>query len=348
MYLIKRIILPALTLILFWSCASVDKIRTVQDKNFNQRIAFYNVENLFDTIDDTDSKDDEFLPGSKKDWTLERYNKKLADLSKVIAGMNYPMIVGICEVENEKVVKDLTSTTALSKIDYAYVHHNSNDHRGIDVAMIYDKKLFEVKSSESIIINFPKEVVEDYTTRDILYVNGVFNKSEEMHLFVNHWPSRRGGEAESEPKRTYVAQQLKDKISKIKMADQNAKILVMGDFNDEPINNSIAKTLGASDLVGSPTAGELYNCFAKFDAMDKGSYNYRGTWNMLDQVIVSGSFLNKSETHISNPGIFQQEWMMYNDKKRGPTPNRTYGGPNYYGGFSDHLPVYVELIKKGK
>lgn len=316
------------------------------DKDFNPRIAFYNVENLFDLENNPNKDDDWFLPISDTKWNQERYDKKLNDLAKVISGMNYPVLQGLCEVENLQVVQDLFSKTDLAKVNYGIVHHESPDARGIDVALAYDKKYFEVYSSEIIRINFPEEIVVDYTTRDILYVKGSYANQFDLHVFVNHWPSRRGGLKESEPKRLYVANQLKTKLDEIRSKDEMARIVIMGDFNDEPQNNSVLNTLKAGHLSGQPVANELYNCFAKLDSLGKGSYNFRGSWNMLDQVIVSGTLLGGSaDLKISNPGIYRQPWMMYDDPKRGPTPNRTYGGPNYYGGYSDHLPVYVEIIK---
>ncbi len=332
-------------------CASVFSCKIKQtptevitQKDF--RIGFYNVENLFDTIDIEGKADEEFTPQSKKKWNTERYFKKLNDLAKVVEGMNYPAILGLCEVENATVLQDFISETSLKNHNYGYVHFESPDFRGIDVAMIYQKRIFQVLDSETIEINFPKSIIgeETYTTREILHVTGIFAEKETLHLYINHFPSRRGGLKASEPKRTYVAEQLMKSVNEVLSKNKNANILLMGDFNDEPDNNSITKTIGAKNLPDNSSSPSLINCAYDLDQMKKGTYNFRGNWNMLDQIIVSNSMLQKDgKLQTGEFQIFQKEWMMYKSDKYGLTPNRTYGGPNYYGGYSDHLPVFVEI-----
>ena len=335
----------SLFLITFFACKTSKKATTpLTETNF--RIGFYNVENLFDTIDIEGKADEEFTPGSKKKWNTERYDKKMNDLAKVVAAMNYPAILGLCEVENNTVIKDFITETSLKNKDYGYVHFESPDFRGIDVALIYQKKVFQVLDSKNIEINFPKSVIGDkaYTTRDILHVKGIFGGVDTLHVFVNHFPSRRGGLEASEPKRTYVAEQLKKSVNQIFSKNKNANILIMGDFNDEPDNNSITKTLNAKSVISNNASTDLVNTSAPLDLAKKGTYNYRGNWNMLDQIIVSGAMLQKKNSIKAGQfTIFQEEWMMFKSDKYGLTPNRTYGGPNYYGGFSDHLPVYLEV-----
>lgn len=313
------------------------------------RIAFYNVENLFDIYDDPGKADEEFMPESKKKWTEERYNKKLNDLSRVFEAIDFPSVIGLCEVENERVLKDLTQTDAMKKHGYEFVHFESPDFRGIDNGLLYKTNDLKILSSDHYPINFPKAIVEDYTTRDILHVKGLFLNRDTVHFFVNHWPSRRGGLKESEPKRLFVAQQLKAKTDAILKQNPSAKIIVMGDFNDEPDNNSVANTLGAKNPMDLKKANDqqLYNCSYPLDQKGEGTYNYRGNWNMLDQMIVSGSLLKKeAKLRAGATFIFKAEWLIYNDKRNGPTPSRTYGGPNYYGGFSDHYAIYMDLFVK--
>ncbi len=310
------------------------------------RIGFYNVENLFDTVDHPDKRDEDFTPEGRQKWDTERYQKKLADLEKVIGAMGYPLLLGLSEVENKKVVEDLIQTGGLAKRNYGIVHYESPDKRGIDCALIYQKDAFKVTNSEYIRINFPAEIEPDYTSRDIIYAEGIL-MGQPLHVFVNHWPSRRGGLAASEPKRTLVASKLRAKVDDIFAKDGDANILIMGDMNDEPDNNSISETLGAKALNGKPQRKMLYNCMAELDAQDKGTYNYRGNWNMLDNIITSGNLVDAdSKLKVTKPTVFQETWMMFDNPKYGLTPNRTYGGPNYYGGYSDHLPVYVELTVK--
>lgn len=310
------------------------------------RIAFYNVENLFDTKDDPETKDEEFTPTSKKQWTPERYQEKLDHLTKVVSGMEFPAILGVSEVENKEVLQDWCKYQSMAKYDYGIAHFDSPDVRGIDVGLLYQKKAFKVENAEKIVINFPKEIVEDYTTRDVLVVTGQL-RDLPVTIFVNHWPSRRGGVAESEPKRMYVAQQVRKKVDEILAVNPSANLILMGDFNDEPENNSLREGLNASyKAPRERVIADLKNCFADLDLEGKGSYNYRGNWNMLDQIIVTRNLESgRSGWLVRDATVFQQDWMMYEDKKYGTRPSRTYGGPRYFGGYSDHLPVYVDLIK---
>lgn len=315
-------------------------------KKCSPRIAFYNVENLFDTIDDPIKPDDDFTPEGRQQWSKARYFAKLLKIAKVVEGMEHPAFIGMCEVENKSVLEDLVSRPALSNRAYGIAHYESPDYRGIDVALLYDQKQFKLEKSGTIRINFPAEIVEDYTTRDILMVEGTFQKEHQLYLFVNHWPSRRGGLKESEPKRTYVAEQLKKAVDSLFNINPNAQIVIMGDFNDETDNKSITEVLNAQQTDTNIAPQQLYNCFAKFDQAKKGSYNFRGNMNMLDQIIVSSALMEESNLSVDNPTIFKQDWMIYKGKKYGDAPNRTFGGPNYYGGISDHFPVYVDLRVK--
>lgn len=313
-------------------------------KKCSPRIAFYNVENLFDTIDDPVKPDDGFTPEGKQKWSKARYFAKLLKVAKVVEEMKHPAFIGMCEVENKTVLEDLISRPALSDRAYGIAHYESPDYRGIDVALLYDQKQFKLTKSQTIRINFPAEIVEDYTTRDILMVEGTFQKEHQLYLFINHWPSRRGGLKESEPKRTYVAKQLKKAVDSLFNINPNAQIIIMGDFNDETDNKSIAEVLNAETNDTNIAPQQLYNCFAKFDQAKQGSYNFRGNLNMLDQIIVSSELMQNDNLSVNNPTIFKQDWMIYKGKKYGDAPNRTFGGPNYYGGISDHFPVFVDLI----
>ncbi|MFK7933746.1 MAG: hypothetical protein AB8G22_09560 [Saprospiraceae bacterium] len=333
-------------LLVFFSCGGLQDLAE-PSMEVAPRIAFYNVENLFDTEDDTSNpKDNEFLPSSDKKWTPERYDKKLNDLASVIAGMKLPAFVGLCEVENEKVVRDLAKNSQLKAADYEVVHIDGPDFRGIDNAFMYCKKGFSVLNAETFEIKFPIEVdTNGYTTRDILYIEGIQNNNDTLHFFINHWPSRSGGLEASQPRRVYVAQQLRKIVDELMERRPGAQIIIMGDFNDETNNQSIAQELRAQPNKSNLQAGELYNCFAELDAAGRGSYNYRGNLNMLDQIIVSGSLLDQTGWRVTNPEIYEPEFITFTHDEYGKTPNRTFGGDNYYGGFSDHYPVYVELEK---
>ncbi len=339
------------TLLLFFaspffpSCKSAKSAQTAISGTY--RAAFYNVENLFDTIDIPNKFDDEFSPNGNKKWNTERYYDKLNKLSKVVDGMNYPSILGLCEIENEAVLKDFVSETSLKGYNYQIVHFESPDERGIDNALIYNQTQFEVITSKNISIDFPKDIAENDLTRDILYVKGKLAGNVIIHVFVNHWPSRRGGVKESEPKRTYVASVLRKAVDEIFGESPKANILILGDLNDEPNKTSVMETLGAKTSLIKIEEKSLYNCMAELSKNGKGTYQYKGDWNMIDNIIVSSSLMNSaSKIQVTNATVFQADWMMYNDPKYGKVPSKSYGGPNYYGGYSDHLPVFVDILVK--
>jgi predicted extracellular nuclease len=317
-----------------------------EKKKFSKHltVVFYNVENLFDLKDEPGKSDEEFTPEGEKKWTQERYSKKLADISRVLASVNpdeLPEIIGLCEVENRKVLEDLINHRNIAKGKYKIVHHESPDFRGIDCALIYRPKEFKVLE------HFPVRVVlhdkPDYKTRDILYVKGKSKNKEELHIFVNHWPSRTGGVANTEPIRVGVAMILREKVDSILKISPEANIIVMGDMNDEPINKSMVSTLGAA--APAYQGSVLKNLMFGPDNEGKGTYNYRGNWNMLDNMVVSESLLDEEGFRcVEKTGfIFRREWMEYKNQDGDLVPNRTYGGPNYYGGISDHFPVYFKL-----
>ena len=340
------LILTAFSTILLmqFSCSSSKSGQSGKKEKIAGRILFYNVENLFDTINQEGHRDGEFTPEHEKNWNSERYQHKLMQLSKVIAAADtgyLPDLIGLAEVENEAVVKDLVSTPLLQKAAYQIIHKESPDFRGIDVALIHNKNYRALKNT-FYTITLPGE---RSTTRDLLYSKGVFNK-DTLHVFVNHWPSRYGGKEKSDPKRAFVAAILRQKVDSLFAADATPKIVIMGDFNDYPQDSSIAKILGAlPESTGKPN--ELINLAWATDAAGAGSYNYRGHWGALDQMIVSGYFLTGKKWHVTvnSYEVIKRPWMMYTNDKGEQYPARTYGGPNYYGGYSDHLPVMLKVYK---
>ena len=215
-----------------------------QDAKDSFRLAFYNVENLFDTIDSPNTLDSEYMPNSSLKWNTQRYFAKEKNIARVVEAMNFPTIMGMAEVENRRVIEDLIAQPALESKNYGIAHFESPDERGIDVAMIYRKSEFDVKKQKTHTIKFPNS---DDKTRDILEVSGILRGGIELTVFVNHFPSRRGGAEESEPKRVYVASVLRKAVDSVFQKNPNAHIVIMGDFNDEPNNNSLTKTLGAAE-----------------------------------------------------------------------------------------------------
>jgi predicted extracellular nuclease len=327
---------------LFTVLVSCSKDRNSKKRNLT--IAFYNVENLFDLEDEPGKKDEEFTPEGDKKWNAKRYQIKLDTLARVLSSINeneLPEIIGLCEVENKKVLNDLIHSKNLKKGKYKVVHYESPDFRGIDCALLYRPDEFKVKDSFPIKVSFKDE--PNYTTRDILYVKGKTKNREMLHIFVNHWPSRIGGTAETEPKRIEVATILKSKIDSIRNKNSSSKIIVLGDMNDEPSNNSLVNTL----MAQKPEVenADFVNLMYPVHENGSGSYNYRGNWNMLDNIVVSSNLLDdKGFQCVDKKGfVFRKEWMEYRNKDGQASPSRTYGGPNYYGGISDHFPVYFHL-----
>jgi endonuclease/exonuclease/phosphatase family metal-dependent hydrolase len=308
-------------------------------------IAFYNQENLFDTIDDPATEDSEFLPESKSQWTDERYKLKLNNMSKVIRALNAD-VVGLCEVENRKTTDDLAwyCGTGAKSDAYGVVHFDSPDPRGIDVALIYKKKSMTVLCAYPIRFLLPH--TESNRTRDILYVKGELPNKSIMHIFVNHFPSRREGTAESSYKRQYVAEQVRQRVDSLLKKDKRANILIMGDFNDEPGDSSMSVVLKAACTEKEAQKTGLYNTMCPLKGMGLGSHQYRKEWSMLDQLIVSQSLLSESNKVGYEPAsatIFKEEWLLEQNEKYKGQPYRTYVGSKYLGGYSDHLPVYLRL-----
>ncbi len=314
------------------------------NKKRNLTLVFYNVENLFDTENTPGGNDAEFTPEGKNNWTADRYLKKLDDISRVLGSVNkyeLPEIIGLCEVENRKVLEDLITNQMLSAGKYEIVHFESPDFRGIDCALLYRPDEFEVMNSRPLRVAFTDDV--QFTTRDILYVKGETNNRELFHIFVNHWPSRIGGVDQTESKRVAVAAFLKSKIDSVKNADPKSNVVVMGDMNDEPSNKSLYDVLLAKEPDSN---ADLVNLMFPLHHKREGSYNYRGNWNMLDNIVVSGNLLdNRGFRCREKQGfVFREKWMEY-ENNGSVSPNRTYGGPNYYGGVSDHFPVYFQLSR---
>ena len=304
-------------------------------------IAFYNLENLFDTEDDPRKLDDDFTPNGIKKWTRKRYKKKLHKLSKTIAKLGLqntgisPVLVGVAEVENKIVLNDLLNSGPLKKESYGYVHFESPDERGIDTALLFNQEHFEPIFSEPVELYITGSNGERDTTRDILYVHGKLNK-EEVHIFVNHWPSRRDGEDLTAHKRLKAAQTILSYMSDIEDKTSNPNYIVMGDFNDGPDSHSIKYLVGEKGL---------YNPMEKLLTPERGSANYRRTWSLFDQIIVSHSFFNYEKgTHsFAHANIFDEYFLTeWKGKYRG-NPFRTYVGKKYMGGYSDHFPVFIQL-----
>ncbi|MEI7596992.1 MAG: hypothetical protein WCK02_14690 [Bacteroidota bacterium] len=313
-------------------------------------IMSYNVENLFDTIDNPEKSDEEYLPSSKLQWNTEKYFAKINKIAKVIKSIHseeLPEIISLIEIENKAVLEDLISKTELKNSCYKIVHYDSPDPRGVDVGLLYRSDEFKVIKSFPIKISFNGDTA--YKTRDILYVKGLMGKSDTLHIFVNHWKSRNSKDEETELKRIFEASVLRQKVDSIQNSCKNAKIVITGDFNDEPTNKSLSETLKAGNTTDAPSFNMLYNMMYDKKLKAEGTYFYRSEWSMLDNIIVSYPLINAAKgtykTNYNSSVIFKQDWMLYTDKNGNKVPNRTFAGEKYTGGISDHLPIYIELIK---
>jgi predicted extracellular nuclease len=336
-----------LALFLLISCVETD--HTTEGKPTllpeSWTIAFYNVENLFDVVDDPKTSDEDFTPNGKLQWSEGRLEQKVKNLSTVFQAMGKdhepPLIIGLAEVENEDVVELLGRT--IRPATYGIVHKDSPDNRGIDVALLYDEHYFKVSNKAFYSIEFDEK---NYTSRDILYAELISLKGKEtLHCFVNHWPSRRGGWQETEVRRMQAAGTLKTQVNILLKKDPEAQIIIMGDFNDYPDNRSLTTSLGAV-VHDSPVEQELINLAFDLHASGKGTYNYQGDWGMLDQVIISDALVKADGIQVMEGtlDVFQEDFMMYYDKKyKEYYPNKTYGGDRYFGGYSDHLPLRLNV-----
>ena len=310
-------------------------------ENFN--IGFYNVENFFDTEDDvTNENDDEFLPNAAKEWTTTRYQEKISNIGLVMEGIEFPMLMGLCEVENKQVLEDLVASDKLQDQDYGIIHFDSPDFRGIDVALLYKQAAFTILATEAIEVILPTSVSPFSTTRDILLVKGSYQE-EIVYIFVNHWPSRSGGVEATSGKREFAAAVLRAEIEEILAIEPTANIIALGDFNDEPMNESMQNVLMANLAKPTTVDNQLYNCAALIMDENVGSFFF-DEWQMLDQAVVSGQLLDDTgKMKVVDFHIFNDPLVLFDHPTDGPRPNRTYGGDEYFGGFSDHLAIYLEV-----
>ena len=309
-------------------------------------IAFYNIENLFDTIDDPETDDAQFLPDGFYEWTPERYAAKLSNIAKVIANIGIevseagPAIIGLSEVENRQVLEDLLKTPPLDKLGYQIVHYDSPDKRGIDVALLYKPGAFKVINSTSNRLVFPGE--PNFLTRDQLVVTGELY-GDLINIIVNHWPSRR-----SDPEYREAAASLSLHLSdSLKRIQKNAKTFIIGDLNDDPADNSVFDVLGAKGLKEQVKKQGFFNPMWQIHEDGFGTLQYRGNWNLFDQIIISEPLISKKGKgwKFEKAAIYSASFLKEQTGKYAGSIWRTHVGKKYLGGYSDHLPVYLILEK---
>ncbi|HPI67839.1 MAG TPA: endonuclease/exonuclease/phosphatase family protein [Bacteroidales bacterium] len=306
------------------------------------RLMFYNVENLFDTEDDTLRDDDQFLPGGSMRWHYGRYERKINALYKTIiaAGEGAPPdIVALCETENKQVLRDIIYHSGMLKYNYGIIHNDSPDPRGIDVCVLYRKKIVSVMHYHYFLPDDIKQ--SDHPTRNVMYVKCVA-MNDTLHLFVNHWPSRRGGVISGRERRQKIAEMIKDKIDSIASAEKNdPRIIITGDFNTTPDDRVF-------DLFTNDNgSGPLFVNLSGISDRGSGTYKYKGIWDMPDQMFVSLSLLKKRNGFYTEPGllkIFSPGFLLQDDPLYpGKKPFPTFAGYRYSGGYSDHLPLLLDL-----
>ncbi|NLD22882.1 MAG: hypothetical protein GX670_01450 [Bacteroidales bacterium] len=315
----------------------------------NFRVLFYNVENLFDALDDSLKDDNDFLPDGFMRWSEWKYREKLKNIAKVITavgGMYSPALVGLCEIENDSVLHDLTKRSALSVQGYDFIVTDSPDERGIDVALLYQRHQFKLLEHTEYDIKFSDK--RRRPTRNILHAVGTLENKDTLDVFVVHFPSRVSGKLDTEEARTESAQVLRNKVDSIFSVRINPNLIIMGDFNDEPDDKSILNVLKANQIKEDILNNELYNLlYIKNKTPECGTYKYQGVWSVIDHLIVNGRLLNNANsTHVKNNNayIYNESFLLEKDEKYyGMKPFRTNIGPRYNGGFSDHLPIYIDI-----
>ena len=315
------------------------------------RIMFYNVENLFDITHDSLKHDEEFLPDGIKHWNENKYwtkQKKIAQVITAVGGWEMPAIVGLAEIENLHTLINLAYNTQLKNTNYQIIHHESPDRRGIDVALLYRKEKFEPLFDTAITIHFPFDTAS--RTRDILYVKGVMLDTDTLHFIVTHWPSKYGGAFVTIPKRVWVAKQIRRLTDSLMHINPNANIIIMGDLNDAPNEESLTEGLGAVKPDWN-SKESLFNLMLPMQHAGEGTHFYKGPtgaeWNYIDQFIMSrGLYRNQQVIGIKNNQafVFKAPFLLEKNESGLEIPNRSYIGMKYHGGYSDHLPIYVDLL----
>ncbi|MDO6595633.1 endonuclease/exonuclease/phosphatase family protein [Oceanihabitans sp. 2_MG-2023] len=344
----------------FWLAALcltvVFTVEAQEKKKFKvHTVGFYNLENLFDTINDTSKFDERSPIMEMKTKQFEVYQKKVKNMARVISEIgkdvtnNSPVLLGVCEVENREVLEDVVNDPALIEHDYGIVHYNSPDVRSIDVALLYQKKFFTPLSTSSHTLKiYDDKTKERKHTRDQLLVSGKLD-GEMIHLIVNHWPSRSGGEARSRPKRVAAAKLSKKILDSLQSIDPYAKVFIMGDLNDDPTNESVKDVLKAQSNKDKVGFKGLYNPYTNmFKKEGLGTTAYRDAWSLFDQIMVTKPLLEKDYSTFSlyKAGIFNKNYLVNKKGRYKGYPKRSFADGGFTDGFSDHFPVYTYLIKE--
>ena len=316
-------------------------------------VAFYNVENLFDTTDDPKTNDDDRTPNGKDKWTDEIYKMKSQNIAKVISEIGKdivgtsPSIVGLCEIENKNVLIDLLKNKELISQGYSIAHFDSPDERGVDVALLFKRSKFRPTFAKAYPLYLTRENGDTDYTRDHLLVSG-FLDNEMIHFIVNHWPSRAGGMMRSEPGRIKAGILNRKIIDSILSTNPNAKIINMGDFNDNPTDKSVKPILLTNSNKSGTKQNQLYNPTEELFKKGYGTYRYRGKWDMIDQIMISNQLLDDSGIFFLKAGVFNKKYLINSEGKYEGYPFKSFAGGKFLGGYSDHFPIYILLAQEIK
>lgn len=349
-----NILIMKRTICLFLSLLFAASASFAQKHNYKvEVVGFYNLENFYDTVNNPAVDDEEFLPNSQRQYNTHVYFDKISKLASVISQMGTDMspdglaILGVAEIENDTVLTDLLKHPDLKNRNMKFEHYDSPDKRGVDVALLYNPKYFKVINSAPLFVKLPGGTKDSYFTRDVLYVKGILG-GDTVYVFVNHWPSRSGGEERSIPARAAAAGVAKKVIDSLMAVNPASKVILMGDLNDDPISPSVTKTLGAKGKMKDVKTSDLYNPWVDFYKRGIGTLAYQDAWGLFDQIIVSGQWLNKEQNgyFYYRANIFNKEFMVQKTGKFKGYAKRTWDGMTYNYGYSDHFPTYITLLKK--
>ena len=320
------------------------------------KVVFYNLENLFDTINDPNKNDEEYLPEGARKWTTYRYNQKLTNMSRVLFDIaaedrNFPAVIGVSEIENRLVLEDLLATPKFAKTNYRIVHYDSPDRRGVDCAFFYRPDQFLLEGSEAHKISFPGQ--PNFLTRDLVAMWGKI-EGEPFYFIVSHWPSRLGGKERSQHSRDFVAAKCKHICDSVRTANPNTKVVIMGDFNDDATDASVVDVLGAKGNMKKLEQNDMYNPFYAMLKAGYGTLAYRDAWNLFDNIVVSENLatgstgelkIQKKEGAKFYGNIFIAPYMVQKEGQYKNYPLRSFVGSNFQNGYSDHFPVYIYIAK---
>lgn len=342
------------SILILISCICVGFLAQAQNKKLSvYGVAFYNLENLFDTINNNGKYDLEFSPKGARQWNGEKYRSKLDNMAYTISQMKSkylpagPSVIGVSEIENRSVLEDLVKRKSIAAQNYQVVHYDSPDKRGVDVGLLYNPQFFRVLSTASHRLVVPEN--PNFLTRDQLVVTGLL-AGDKISFIVNHWPSRLGGEEKSSPLREAAAALTKHIADSLLREDPNAGVVIMGDLNDDPQNKSVKDVIGAKREMAGVEKDGFYNPF--WSILDKGvgTLAYRGQWNLFDQIMVSGNLLGDERNSLKywKAEVFNKPFLMNEEGQYKGYPKRTYAGGVFLNGYSDHFPTLIYLVKQAK